>query len=78
MSFIAIYQWGGEAAVQSFTKADLKKALDSGQLGESFFSSLPNETKPLKWGNKVLIIHGDIVSPIPITKVTSWSVRETE
>ena len=71
MSYFTINNSDGDTRVKEWTKEALESALNEEHWGDAEFpSKLPNTNDTNYWGNSVVIIRGEVVSPEAVKIVT--------
>jgi len=67
----------GDTCVDCVSKEELLKRINSGYYGEhqSFLDVMPNESDTNYWGDNILIIKGEIVSPKEQKIVTEYTIK---
>jgi hypothetical protein len=76
MSYFLIYQFDTEATVRQVTKEELEAALAEGAYSEGFLDKLSSDVDdPASWGERVLLIKGEIIVPQPVDIIRKWSVE---
>jgi len=73
MTYFVIYcNEDGEVWIKDYTKDQLLEELEEGSFSE--FRDNLKENNPQYWGDSVLIIKGEIVTPTPKTVVTEYEI----
>jgi len=70
--YFVIYNSDGETSVRKYSEEELLKRIDDGDL-KGFVSAIPDPDTNY-WGDSVLIIKGEIISPKPIEVVTKYQL----
>lgn len=68
----------GDICVVEYMKDELLGDIEEEYWGDgdlSFFDSMPNETDPMYWGDKILLIKGKIVTPQPVKVVDKYDIE---
>ena len=74
-NFFVICNSDGNTSVTQLSKEELLKQLEEEYWGDIVeFIEKINETNTNYWGDNILIIKGDIISPKPKTVITSYDL----
>jgi hypothetical protein len=73
--YFVIINSDGDTTVDVVTKDVLLERLDENYYGNrEFLSSIPKGDTNY-WGDSILIIKGDVVTPTPITTITKFDIE---
>lgn len=76
MTYFMIYNSDGDTRVIPMSKEELLKRVqpEDEEDQQEFFNTFPDNKDTNYWGDKALIIKGEIVSPRPLTSVVTWDI----